>query len=810
MSQVGPESFVAVEGGLHARARRRDSAVWVGRIHLLLLVLLLLLVSARSHAQICPSASLLASSCRNGLCEASVGEDASTCPEDCADRSRQVLGYYTQGIACPPTTIYEPRSVQELQDAVRTVVSSGRKIKPAGTSHSATDLICADGGGDVVRTKYLTDIGPIEPFEGRASTIEVEAGVQFNDLQEFLHTQGRSFGLAATGYGGISLGGAVATGAHGSSLLGSSTLSSYVVGLDVVGPDGALTTYTEGTTGVSDPGRWAALRTNLGLLGIVVRLRLRLEPQFNLNVQVRYTTEAAFTANGGVANTVSGCDYVFLTWFPGQNVVQYLCGTRAAAGAPAQPLAQNRLFTPEIGDLEQAFAIPTLQSGMCFPATECFVEQQRVSIYQNDPPLVITDGPGVDAGVASRHTSLTGPSHRMITLPPEVFAQQPALSQLEYEGALPMSQIQAAVQYLKSVYDRDGVCQPLIGTIMRFDVADGNLLMSANHARTGISPGQQMVHLEFVEYWGYGLNEAGLAQFVSNPYSEIVEYLIDHFNYWPHWGKNDEWVFADPGVQARNAAERAIFNQVIGQMDPYGVFANTSSRRSGFVSPLAGQNFAQAYYGNCATQDPDGDGISSCTDRTPNAFSGMYVRIDDDGVLSGSCNAADDWNEMKGNFGADQEQNMRAGWAYDSENHSYHTSTFAWNPRWPKSGGNSWEALMSATFVAEDTGRYCFSQDNGATGTGIATGWNACSQVWVNQSRVVEQGFDSSNTRVGCVNLTADQVVRLDFYDRHHNANVSRSFIARPRWCYGGTGNCTPTRSFEQGQLTARSSLAWP
>jgi len=776
----------------------------------LIMGLALSLAASEALAQTCPAVTTLATSCRNGLCEAALGEDVNSCPEDCANPTTQLMGYYTQAITCPPTTIYEPTSIQNLQDTVRSIVSSGRKLKPAGTSHSATDVICADDLGDVVRTKHLKDIGAVEPFEGHPTTIEFEAGIHFNELQEHLHSLGYSFGLASTGYGGISLGGAVATGAHGSSLLSHSTISSYIVGMDVVGPDGNLTTYSEGTTGVTNPDQWRALKTNLGLLGLVVRLRLRLEPQFNMHVEVRYQNEATFVANGGVEDTVEDCDYVFLTWFPGQNIVQYLCGTREASGGPVHPNAQNRLFTPEISGIEEAFAIPTLQLGMCAPATECFVEQQRVNIYQSQPPLVVTDSPSVNANVVSRHSELTGYSHRMITLQPEVFLEQPSLSQLEYEGAIPMSQIQGAVQYLNSIYDRDDICQPLIGTIMRFDVADDGTLLAGNHTRGGISDGDRMVHLEFVEYWGYGLDEAGLEAFVSNPFSEIIDHLVTNYDYWPHWGKNDEWVFEHPSVLARNAGERATFNNVIATMDPYGVFSNESSRRNGFASPQEGGDFAAHYYGACASQDSDGDGISDCTDRTPNAYSGMYVRIDDDGVWSGTCNKADSWSEMKKNFGADQKQNMSAGWDYDSENHSYHTYTYEWSPNWPNSGGRSWEAMMSAKFVPEDSGRYCFSQDNGATGTGIISGWNACGQIWINKSRVAEVGYQSTNTPVGCVDLTGGEAVRLDFYNRHHNANVSRSFKSKPRWCYGGASNCSPSQQFEQNQLEALEPVNWP
>ena len=97
------------------------------------------------------------------------------------------------------------------------------------------------------------------------------------------------------------------------------------------------------------------------------------------------------------------------------------------------------------------------------------------------------------------------------------------------------------------------------------------------------------------------------------------------------WGKNDEWVFDHPSVKARNQSKVATFNQQIAAIDPYGVFSNSSTRRSGFNSPLEGGDFANFYYGACSLQDFDADGISNCMDNSVNDFSGMYTRIDDDG-----------------------------------------------------------------------------------------------------------------------------------------------------------------------------------
>lgn len=776
-------------------------------------VILATLGVADAYAQTCPALSTLASSCRNNDCQAELGENAQNCPEDCADPGSQVLAYYTQGAACPPTKIYEPLSVAELQDDIRTIVSSGRKVKPAGTSHSATTIICGDGISDVVRSTHLTGIGAVEAFEGYQTTVNVEAGVEINDLQEHLAAQGYSHGFGATGFGGISVGGAIATGAHGSSLQSSATISSAVVAMDVVGPDGNITTYSEGTTGNTDPNLWASLRTNLGLLGYVVRARLKLEPQFNIRMEVRYADESSFVADGGVEAAVGDCDYVFLTWFPGQDTVQYLCGNRTE-NAVDSPFAQNQLFTPNISGLEETFAVFGLQLGMCDHGIQCSIENTRIGLYQDQPPLVVTASADALSPVQSRHTVLTGPSHRMITLQPEKFLNnQPSFSQLEYEGGMPFSQIQAAVQYLNSIYDRDDVCQPLIGTIMRFDNADDSLILSGNHARNGINDGDRMVHLEFVEYWGYGLDEQKLEAFVNTPYREIITHLVENFDYWPHWGKNDEWVFQLPALQSRNAPERSIFNQAIAQLDPYGVFSNEFTRNAGLSSPQEGGDFATAYYGSCAGQDNDGDGISNCADKYPDNFSGMYVRIDDlgwgDGLFAdGRCNKADNWNEMKGNFGAEQKQYMRAGWDYESANHTYTASTYNWSPVWAGSGGNwnrSWEAMFSGEFRAPATGRYCFGVDNGSPGTSIVTGRNSCSSAWINKSMVAEVGYGASPRRPsGCVDLNAGQSYRYDLYNRHHNANVSNSFASHPTWCFGGSSDCTPTQQLDQNDFIAK------
>ena len=150
---------------------------------------------------------------------------------------------------------------------------------------------------------------------------------------------------------------------------------------------------------------------------------------------------------------------------------------------------------------------------------------------------------------------------------------------------------------------------------------------------------------------------------------------------------------------------------------------------------------------------------------------------------------------------------MSAGWDYETKNHSYHASTYNWSPEWPNNGGRSWEVMLSGEFTADASGRYCFSQDNGSSGSAIASGWNACGQVWIDKSRVAEVGYNSASKPQGCVDLVKGQTIRLDLYNRHHNANLTRSFISHPKWCFGGAEDCTPNLKLKQNDLRSLETL---
>ena len=160
-------------------------------------------------------------------------------------------------------SVEAPTSVEDVQ----ALVARSPKIRALGTRHSFNDL--ADTGGVLVTT---TEIAPDFAIDEERRVVTVGAGTRYATLATYL--TGKGWALHNMGsLPHISVAGAVATGTHGSGDL-NGNLSTAVRGIQLVGPDGALRWVRHG-----DPD-FAGSVVALGLLGIVVRVELAIEPPY--------------------------------------------------------------------------------------------------------------------------------------------------------------------------------------------------------------------------------------------------------------------------------------------------------------------------------------------------------------------------------------------------------------------------------------------------------------------------------------------------------------------------------------------------
>ncbi len=246
--------------------------------------------------------------------------------DDSGDGNENRWTNWAGNLTSVPDEIAHPTSLSDVQDLVKR--SAGATMRTIGTGHSFSPLI-VNNGETLVEMSHYAD-GPrrawrwqnkgldLVSFLPSAPWSEVRDALTAADPllpQMYLSSTGALASINATGF--------VAAGCHGTGW-NQQTVSDLVYAVEFVAADGQLHVFSEETT----PDDMPAVRVNLGTLGIITKLTLRVEPLYNLHDEEIVTaTESVMGPNpagtGGeirpqnLHKLVTENDYVELFWFPG-------------------------------------------------------------------------------------------------------------------------------------------------------------------------------------------------------------------------------------------------------------------------------------------------------------------------------------------------------------------------------------------------------------------------------------------------------------------------------------------------------------
>ena len=172
---------------------------------------------------------------------------------------------WARNVAFSAHTVHRPASVSEVQS----LVAGATKVKALGTRHSFNSI--ADTEIDHVSTENLNRILDLDPDR---MTVTVEGGIDYGTLNKHLYQMGYALhNLASLPH--ISVAGACSTATHGSGVK-NGNLATAVCALEMVTSSGELLCLNE-----SDPDFFGAV-VNLGALGIVTSVTLRIRPAFQV------------------------------------------------------------------------------------------------------------------------------------------------------------------------------------------------------------------------------------------------------------------------------------------------------------------------------------------------------------------------------------------------------------------------------------------------------------------------------------------------------------------------------------------------
>ena len=161
--------------------------------------------------------------------------------------------------------VHRPASVSEVQS----LVAGATKVKALGTRHSFNSI--ADTEFDHVSTENLNRVLHLDRDR---MTVTVEGGISYGTLSTHLFEEGYALhNLASLPH--ISVAGACSTATHGSGVK-NGNVATAVCALEMVTASGELLCLNE-----SDPDFFGAV-VNLGALGIVTSVTLRIQPAFQV------------------------------------------------------------------------------------------------------------------------------------------------------------------------------------------------------------------------------------------------------------------------------------------------------------------------------------------------------------------------------------------------------------------------------------------------------------------------------------------------------------------------------------------------
>ncbi len=497
-------------------------------------------------------------------------------PPSCDDAK---IKAYNHRVCCDRVReLVAPENLAELQNAI----VAAQHVRVVANSHTSNEQICTAGSG--ISIANFNQIHGLRRRNG-VEYVDVDAGVRLSDLNRWLYEHGKSIGYATIGFRGITIGGGLATGVHGSSLQHDAVLSSRLEHIQFVDGLGKKHDYhrppdtdVEPDKRDAERAQWRALSANVGMLGVVTRVGLRVEPRFNLDVNVDFSSDDVLWKKG-VEALVGDCDWGQLVWLPRAGKVMRVCGMHTLQ--ETQPGANNSLLAPHVDPGAIGAFKELMEDTIANGAYVCDIETERYRQLKRYPPFV------KDCCCDKRYSShVIGPGDLMMSS--ELTEHQAQLGEIDYEVAVPLSEAAGALARVRDFARDKRLCMPLIGAFLRFSPTNERTLIAHSVADQEAFKGQKVMFLEFVVYVLHTPEDERERRFQEDTYysnyRELALLLVKHHHGRPHWAKNETALFQEARKDDKAYAARLHqFHCFVHKFDPENRFGNDFTAEVGLT-----------------------------------------------------------------------------------------------------------------------------------------------------------------------------------------------------------------------------------
>ncbi|KAK0633182.1 hypothetical protein B0T14DRAFT_491401 [Immersiella caudata] len=472
--------------------------------------------------------------------------------------------------------VLAPTSIPEVASIVKSAAASGSRVRAAGKGHSWYDTQCSDAETIIVQTEGIHGIYDFSlPDGGQEGEVTVDAGVTFFQLAEYLHQRGASVGYTLTNWN-ISFGGSVAMGAHRSSIREHSMVAAGALAMEIVDGRGEVR-RVERDEGSDD---WLAASTSLGLLGVIVRIKLRIYRDTKVYAMQK-TLDEKDVLEGDIYGLIAPYATANLWYWPYKRKFHHRYYDVVDPKSTPQQGFQN---TFSVTELEAIAARTMLDSGKFLPTSNMLAEEIFFGLWSKPNFREKTNNTEIhDWPVYGwNYDVLIGGLY-----PDQRPEWEYKLAGYTLELAFPVTMANQMLKRVRSLFDAE-LKKAIVmtstyrsGINIKFGKAYYDLLGQGTYNTSdGADWTKGTIMLDFPSYRPtIGDNKRFNEQF----YHKVADTLIAEFPCRPHWTKNTRDVIAK-SVKNLDPDHLRRYNEVRKKFDPNGIYRSVVGEILGFYN----------------------------------------------------------------------------------------------------------------------------------------------------------------------------------------------------------------------------------
>lgn len=360
-----------------------------------------------------------------------------------------------------------PLTLPDIQSIVRYANKNALPVKVLGNQHTVSDSICTTG-----LPVILHEIRHFSFTNDRYIAV-VGAGMRIAELFERLNEHNRTISGPPV-YGGVTVGGAIANAVHGTGLKFPVSISDQIVAITLVDGTGNIQHVSKNDKFFS------ALKSNLGLLGIIYEVEIETQPQHKVELYHVLKDDSILCNTSFIKAVAEQNDHFQLWWHPINKKVVLEIGNRVPVTQPGDCTARNE--------------VSEISAGMVSFATELFQLTkndigvyllQTISMYRMIKTLPMVEPPFAHREndvTCINNKTITGYSHEILTSTCEACAwNSENWFPYKYDDAafaIPMRYLKTAMNELQDILETH-MLHTVNGIWIRF-LTPGDALLAIN------------------------------------------------------------------------------------------------------------------------------------------------------------------------------------------------------------------------------------------------------------------------------------------------------------------------------------------